>query len=1435
MMGGMMTVHKLSAGDGYLYYMQEVASGDELRSRSQELKDYYLEKGNPPGRWIGAGRSRLGLDGEVKERQMQLLYGMGMHPDTDEIMERVIAEGGTKDDALAQARLGRAYAQYNLDDDPFVVALNDALSEAKNMKGGDLDPEERRAIRFRTAAKFFAQEKLRSPADREELGKYLAAKLKGHSTAVAGYDLSFSPQKSVSTLWALADERTAKIIEKAHDDAIATAVAFLEKEAIRTRAGVGGIKQIDVDGGVIAAKFRHYDSRTGDPQLHDHVVVSNKVLGSDGLWRAIDGRLVYKSAVAASELYNQQIAANLAERLGVRFEARDMGEGKRHVLEVAGIDRTVMEAFSSRRTGIKERVEQLVAEYRETHGTEPSSKLLTKFAQQATLETRPQKKTGQTLRDLRNRWQEVARQRLGDEGLARMLAVAMSGNAPGAALDDLDRDSVAVSVVSKVSEGRSIWSRRHIEAEARRQVSTFLDGHGVDESVITEITERALNQHSVKITDLDPELTPDLDILRRRDGTSVYVQHQSDLYTSTGLLDAEAEILDAAQTDVIPPISAETFDRIVAESQAQRKAEGRAPLAPTQVAMAREFATGSRIVTAGVGPAGAGKTTSMRLFADAIRAGGGRVFGLAPSRQAAAVLAGDIGIDTTTIHAFLVSDAPLSPGDVILIDEAGMAGTRNILDVLRRAKAAGAHVRLVGDYRQLAAIESGGALRLVHEIAGGPELEDVFRFDSHEERAASLVLRHGNPEREDVFGWYVRHDRIVGATAEHAATAAYAAWQSDVIDGLNAIMIAPDTETVASLNERAQAFRIASGDVDLTVTSRSRDGHTIGIGDVVVARKNDSRLLVGGADARFVVNGSRWVVQAIGGDGSLHVRALEGPGTAVLPAAYVSQNVQLGYALTVHRAQGVTVDACHTVLTADVSRNAAYVAMTRGRKNNAAYVVTEDGAPVSDTLDQIAHRTEGSGSAHESIREVLTDRRDPIRASLVYRDLCAQADRRRMIAHLREATKELAGTDLVEKFLGTETWPKVVGELVAAEAEGFSPAHMLRRCLPGLLTKDVPSEKATTLLHWRITKTREDAPALAASDRPRSFQAVSTSDLEKKLASAAAREDTTRRDLEQIESRYTAEHPRSVDLTTGETAPAWPDRPFGAMTYEALKDEVDRLALQRDEAALLGEEDRRAGEAWQHARAELTTRHHMAWPDRAREDWQRDRAVAPDLPATAEVTGYDVDQARERYRGAAELREAIQDELRYRSRLPDGPAAPVLPEKSLPMWIAPTAALHDPLTPPQWRDALAGVRSAVVERVRGYQVRLEVNRPAWAEGLSRSDALALALWRAEHQIPESEIDRMPVDDPDALSAEHRELYERATAAGPVEDIAPADALARLRDLHSPARPSNEEMLRRVAELRRKAEQHRDMDSPERAGPDYDHSHNIPDPDHGRHL
>ncbi len=148
-----------------------------------------------------------------------------------------------------------------------------------------------------------------------ELAGQIAKSSRPRAQTVAGFDLTFSPVKSVSTLWAVAEPAVAAAIERAHQAAVNDALSFIEQQALFTRTGPQGIRQVNVRG-LVAAAFTHRDSRAGDPDLHTHVAVANKVQTLDGRWLSIDGRVLFKAKVAASETYNTVPGAAPPRRAG---------------------------------------------------------------------------------------------------------------------------------------------------------------------------------------------------------------------------------------------------------------------------------------------------------------------------------------------------------------------------------------------------------------------------------------------------------------------------------------------------------------------------------------------------------------------------------------------------------------------------------------------------------------------------------------------------------------------------------------------------------------------------------------------------------------------------------------------------------------------------------------------------------------------------------------------------------------------------------------------------------------------------------------------------------------------------------------------------------------------------------------------------------------
>jgi hypothetical protein len=280
----------------------------------------------------------------------------------------------------------------------------------------------------------------------------------------------------------------------------------------------------------------------------------------------------------------------------------------------------------------------------------------------------------------------------------------------------------------------------------------------------------------------------------------------------------------------------------------------------------------------------------------------------------------------------------ISVSQLVIVDEASLAGTLSLDRITGLAVSTGAKVLLVGDYAQLHSVDAGGAFSmLVHSRADAPELVDVHRFTHEWEKQASLGLRRGDPDSIDR---YIAHDRVSGGDTESMTDAAYTAWRADARAGRVTVLISDSHEAVAALNARARTELILEGRVDAVREVALHDGNRAAVGDTVITRRNDRQLR---SSRTWVRNGDRWTVTGVRQNGSVDVRRHSDRwGSAVLlPADYVEHHLELGYAVTSHRAQGITTDTAHVVMTAGMTRENLYVAMTRGRERNTAFVAVD--------------------------------------------------------------------------------------------------------------------------------------------------------------------------------------------------------------------------------------------------------------------------------------------------------------------------------------------------------------------------------------------------------------------------------------------------------------------------------------------------------------
>ncbi|MFC8529164.1 MobF family relaxase [Nocardia sp. NPDC057227] len=1124
------TIHKVVAGNGYEYYLRNIAALDtDARGRSA-LADYYSAHGESPGTWYGAGLTALGIvsGAEVTELQMESLFGMGRHPDAERIEEHAfavaIAAGASSEQADETAdkasRLGNPYRVYRVNSN-FQKQCAEAFREHNIDHGSDPDaaiPDAVRSqIRTRIAFDMFVDEYNRPPIDARELSGYTAKISRPAATAVAGFDLTFSPVKSVSALWALAPLSIVRKIEAAHQAAIDDALRWLQEHGTFTRLGRNGVRQVDVDG-VVAARFAHRDSRAGDPDLHEHILIANRVRTADGRWRTLDGAALYRVVVTVSEIYNTRLEHHLEQLIGVEFAERPGTDpGKRPIREILGIPAQLLRAWSRREIEIRSRTGELAAAFQHEHGREPSSAEIRDLAQRATLETRPAKHGLRSFTEQRQAWRAEAATLLGGrEVVAGVVEAALNpirlrrvSPTPGWIAATANR------VLEVVAEHRSTWRVANIRAEVERQIRGKVTGEQW-ELTAQAVVDAALDPaRSVLCGDPDLVLEPELGIvpavLARHDGASVYTPAGTQLYTSAGILAAEAALIELS---VQPGGRSLAPDIVTTAVRDYNTANPERPLLSGQVEVIKGFATSGLAVQSANAPAGSGKTTAMAVLTTAWHIEGGTVLGLAPTANAAAVLRDSIGARCETVDKLLdaLTRHTPRPGDpgwereippplpqwmldidestLVIVDEHVKLGTGKRLRLLQYLTERGAAVRCIGDDHQLPSIEAGGVDADMATAA--PEhaltLTHVVRFASSAEATASLGLREGDPA---ALGWYLDNGRVHAGHLGTVHDDTYTAWTRDHTAGRTAIMLAANHETVTALNDRARTDRLSGTEPGPEVVLA--DGLSASTGDTVRTRRNNPRLRFGDRD--WVRNGYTWTVTAVHDDGAITARHHAAGGASVLlPGDYVAEHVRLGYAATIDSAQGITADSCHVALTGAESRQQLYVAMTRGVHANHLYIPTAlDGTEGSfysepalfprtavELLARVLDRDGTQKSAHTHLRDALDPHRRIARALDIYLDVLGSA------AENVLGPDALAGLDAVAESVrahltDSSAYPVLRQHLAMLAATGADPVATLRAAA-ALRELDTAADPAAVLT-WRLDPTGT-APATGSGPLP---------------------------------------------------------------------------------------------------------------------------------------------------------------------------------------------------------------------------------------------------------------------------------------------------------------------------------------------------------------
>jgi conjugative relaxase-like TrwC/TraI family protein len=529
----MLSVGRTFAGDGWRYLWEQVAAGSE---------DYYLADvagGEAPGRWCGsAARPELGLEGTVTEEQMHRVFGLLAHPSEPVVLGRAPRIYRSMDQRLDAARA--AHDEHHRSE-----WMGRAVELAESRASSLQVDAERRAHEARAAEEWAESEAV--------------IRRGGERHAVAGFDLTFSPPKSVSVLWAAADAEGREAIWRAHREGVTAALGYLEREAAWSRAGYNGIRQVDTSGWVVAS-FEHRMSRTGDVQIHTHNAVLNRVRCGDGEWRSVDGRDIYRAAASAGALYDRVREAALERDLGIRHEQRKP-DGAR---EIVGVDDDVCRLFSSRRTQIEGRHAELVAAWRARGGgEEPSQWTIARLSQWATLETRSPKDRCESTEDALARWDGETRAHLRRSladvwersvGAASELSTGPGRrSAGGVAGERAENDEeVLAAAVDVVDAEKATWTRYDLARRLTLMLPNDLSLGGEGQLArVDALVERAVRARGgdLGVVDLSAPAVFETPAALRRvgDGDSVYEEHGATRYSTNAGLAAERAVLKAAR------------------------------------------------------------------------------------------------------------------------------------------------------------------------------------------------------------------------------------------------------------------------------------------------------------------------------------------------------------------------------------------------------------------------------------------------------------------------------------------------------------------------------------------------------------------------------------------------------------------------------------------------------------------------------------------------------------------------------------------------------------------------------------------------------------------------------------------------------------------------------------------------------------------------
>jgi conjugative relaxase-like TrwC/TraI family protein len=936
---------------------------------ARDREEYFSGHGESPGRYVGSAAAASGLSGIATAEQVRAMF-QGQDPATGEqrcqpllradprsklaagplltaLREHADAKGVTQLEQLARSK---------------ALAADVRAVEAACRAGGA------RRVKVETAERLCRMLLQIDPhslygdafdAAWQHRGKRIDAR-------VAAFDLCFSSPKSVSLLAAGGGAARRQQVNQARAAALAAAVAYLEAHAVGVRREHNGTDRYQVNGGLLAVAFEHRSSRAGDPQAHAHVLVQNAALGPDGRWSALDSDRLYAHLMAADHLYLAIERAELTRRLGVQWTAVDRRSG---AAEIVGLDgRALLQQFSKRSAEINDWLaEQGLA------GIKASSA--------AAVATRQPKQHGESEEQLYARWERE----LADHGITAERLTAVCGSARGRPATTAEVEAILAELAGPdgLTEQTSTFARRDVLDAVVKRLPVAASA----EQLLAQaerVTDQFLAERAVVVTrdrrlDEPRWSTPELLVLEQR------------------LL---ANATERQQTGC-----AVVAEPLVSGVLARHSSAG-----ADQAAMVRDLCRAGDGVAVVVGRAGTGKTWALGLAREAFEQAGYQVLGCAPTGIATVGLGQEGFADVRTVDRLLADLAgrrlELDDRTVLVVDEAGMVATRNLAPLLDHAERSGAKVVLVGDDRQFSPVDAGGGFRALRLRLGASELTVNRRqVQAWEQHAIDLVRAQ---RVEEAIAAYREHDRIrVYESRQDLAVGLVNDWFTAHRTGEQVVILAHRRAEVDRLNTACQQLRQLHGELGperLQVADR-----TFHVGDRVVLGANAiSRL--------GVANGTTGEVVALDrARRTLTVTTEEQtPKTVTLPGWYLdgevrpgqSRRVDLAYARTDMRAQGLTRQRALLSLDGCEDTQGLYVQLSRARERTDLYLSITPEPPLADQ-ERAYPRAEPADAERLLARVLDRDGAKQLATDEQHQPLSAQTLRRLSTRQLRDLRDRL--------------------------------------------------------------------------------------------------------------------------------------------------------------------------------------------------------------------------------------------------------------------------------------------------------------------------------------------------------------------------------------------------------------------------------------------